>query len=167
MRNPTPQTLVISLLLTAMAMFGAGAITHRYLYPPVTEVIHTNDEDEAKGVLIAFLNALYHKDYALAAATYGGDYAALQDWNPDVGPDDYAKLWERGCTTNGLQCLEPRNIVFASQPAPTLFTFHVWFNSPDSPQTFALPNGRDMFDLTVTKATANDYFVETPPPYHP
>jgi hypothetical protein len=167
MRTITSSTLAISLLLTATVMFGAGLITHRYLHPPVTHTIHTSDADEAKGALITFLNALHHKDYALAAATYGGDYAQLQDWNPDVAPTSYTTLWERGCTTNGLHCLEPRNIVFASQPGPTLFTFNVWFNSPDSPQTFAFPDGRSMFALTVIKDETNGYLVETPLPYQP
>jgi hypothetical protein len=67
--------------------------------------------DYARDALGAYFGALYAGNYADAAALYGGPYEILAGWNPDVAPYAQARLFQRGCEQNGLQCLRLKRIV--------------------------------------------------------
>jgi hypothetical protein len=45
--------------------------------------------------------------------------------------DDYATLFQRGCTSSGLRCLKIRTIVREEQVSPTEFSFVVEFINDD------------------------------------
>jgi len=79
----------------------------------------------AEAVLAEFLGALSGCDYELAAEFYGGSYGVLRNWNPDLDPKAVARLWERGCTRNGLQCLKLRRVVATSVEADGIYQFEV------------------------------------------
>lgn len=82
-------------------------------------------EPAAEAVLVEFLAALSGGDFEQAARLYGGTYGVLENWNPDLDPDAVAGLWERGCTRNGLQCLELRRVVASAVDADGTHRFEV------------------------------------------
>jgi hypothetical protein len=125
-----------------------------------------SDIDLAEDALIGFLGALHDRDYAKAIPLYGGSYDVMRDWNPDTDPSDHLKLWQRACEENGLNCLDIRNIRFASRPDDQTFIFHVWFTNRDGYSEFTPFNGQSMFDFTVRK-TSGAYRVLTTPIYTP
>ena len=47
---------------------------------------------EAENAIMSFFSAVSSGDYAAADDYYGGTYAALQEWNPDLDPIDLALL---------------------------------------------------------------------------
>lgn len=68
------------------------------------------DSEKARQSLVDFFQLLHAGQYQAAAELYAGDYQWLIDSNPDVPAADAAALLERGCTQNGLVCLEVLNI---------------------------------------------------------
>ena len=67
---------------------------------------------ETHDVLVNFLTLLHNGKYAEAAPLYGGDYEALQVFNPEIDPADKAALWTWACDNQLLQCLEVRSATF-------------------------------------------------------
>jgi len=90
-----------------------------------------NDLERAREVLTSYFSLLHDGRYSEAIHYYGGTYDILRDWNPDVDEDDYAALFKRGCTSNGLRCLRIKTIVRKEEVSPTEFTFTVEFINDD------------------------------------
>ena len=67
---------------------------------------------EAQAVLVNFLTLLHEKKYGEAVPLYGGEYEALQVFNPEIAPDDHLSLWTWACDNRLLQCLEVRSATF-------------------------------------------------------
>jgi hypothetical protein len=89
------------------------------------------DIDRAREALTNYFAALHGKRFAEAAQLYGGSYLELAGYNPRVPPDDHVKLLENGCTENGFQCLEIREVLKAETVSPTEFSFVVEFKNED------------------------------------
>lgn len=83
--------------------------------------------DAARQALNTFFALLNAGRYGEAVAYYGGPYDMLQVWNPDIARDDYAALFQAGCTANGLRCLPVRNVVREQQTAAGEYQFVVEF----------------------------------------
>lgn len=93
-------------------------------------------EQGAAQALSDYFTYLHEGEYKKAAALYGGSYDDLAAMNPDLDPDDLQALWERGCTSNGLQCLLPETIILEEYRGGVYF-FRVSFLAPDG-STFVL-----------------------------
>ncbi len=85
----------------------------------------------AREALTSYFSLLHAGRYSEATHYYGGTYDILRDWNPDVDEDDYATLFKRGCTSNGLRCLRIRIIAREEEISPTEFGFIVEFINDD------------------------------------
>jgi hypothetical protein len=107
------------------------AVPVREPWEAITPTPPTPDVEGARQALIAFFSLLHAQRYGEALHHYGGSYDILRDWNPDVSEDDYATLFQRGCTSNGLRCLKIRTIVREEQVSPTEFSFVVEFINDD------------------------------------
>jgi len=81
----------------------------------------------AQDALESFFTLLSHGAYEQAAALYGGDYKELHSMNPVIPADEYASLWKNGCTANGYQCLEIKDVLKASVDEQGIFHFIVEF----------------------------------------
>lgn len=86
-------------------------------------------------VLQNYLTALYEGNYQVAASFYGGSLDLLRQLNPQVNPDDKAKLLEQACKQNGFQCLQVKSITTSQRPTPYEYEFFVEFQTADG-QTF-------------------------------
>lgn len=86
--------------------------------------------EAAQEALVDYFAALHQGQYSQAVDLYGGSYENLIAMNPQIAPDDFAALWESGCTLNGLQCLPVRSATLKEQGDNT-FVFTVEFNNPD------------------------------------
>jgi heat shock protein HslJ len=98
---------------------------------PIEVSPEQEDEEAAQETLVRFFSLLNEGQYSQAAALYGGDYATLTEWNPDLDPSDQAGLWEKGCTMNGLQCLAVRQILATEQISDDSYRCTVQFQNPD------------------------------------
>jgi hypothetical protein len=85
---------------------------------------------QARTTLTQFYDSLAAGRYAEAAASYGGSYETMIDWNRDVPVDDHIKLIEAACTRQ-LRCLPIKQIVSAEQLSSTEWRFLVEFANPD------------------------------------
>jgi hypothetical protein len=85
----------------------------------------------AADTLAWFLEALASGDYPAAADLYGGPWAILEDWNPDVDPADHAALLARGCEINGLQCRPVFSIAWMARGEGGVAEFSVTFATDD------------------------------------
>jgi hypothetical protein len=146
--------------------FCLGMQDEKTLRPAVTNyVVEPNDQSIGKEAIIDFLASLHDKDYSKAVIAFGGDYGELRNWNPDIAPTDLAALWKAGCELNGLQCLEIRNLAFASQPDSDTIIYNIWFSNPDKITEFKDPqSGATFFKFTV-KRIDGKLLVITPPVY--
>jgi exonuclease VII small subunit len=77
-----------------------------------------------------FLTAERSGDYGTAASLYGGEYAVLVDWNPDVDPTDHVALLQAGCE-NQLRCELVVSRVLAGAAQDDGFEFYLEFDTPD------------------------------------
>lgn len=91
----------------------------------------TVKNNQAAQTLRAFFDHLVQGDYEVAANFYGGSYETLVAFNPDLEPDDYSELWQRGCQVNGLQCLPVRTATFNKVTSKGEYIFTVEFSNPD------------------------------------
>ena len=96
------------------------------IYPPAPKGI-----DYARDALRGYFGALYAGRYADAVRLYGGTYEILAGWNPDLPARDQARLFERGCTQNGLQCLRLKRIAVERAVSSGEFHFTVEFLNDD------------------------------------
>jgi hypothetical protein len=138
-------------------------------------VFAVQEGDAAHQALEDFFQALNRADYASADALYRGEYGTLAGWNPDVDPQDHAKLWERGCQQNGLRCLSVRSASLIDQSGDT-FIFNVEFNNPDgalfvrgpccgADETEMPPESQ--FEFHVVKTAEGKFLVADLPVYVP
>ena len=141
--------------------------------PPPTALPSTMAE--AHDVLLNFLTLLQTGKYAEAVPLYGGDYEALQVFNPGISPDDKAALWTWACDNRLLQCLEVRSATFKNLSGDS-YVFQVEFSNPDGSLFVLGPccgaNETEMppisqFEYTVSRNTEHRYVVMNPPPYVP
>ena len=141
--------------------------------PPPTTLPSTMAE--AHDVLLNFLTLLHTGKYAEAVPLYGGDYEALQVFNPGISPDDKAALWTWACDNRLLQCLEVRSATFKNLSGDS-YVFQVEFSNPDGSLFVLGPccgaNETEMppisqFEYTVSRNTEHRYVVMNPPPYVP
>ena len=141
--------------------------------PPPTTLPSTMAE--AHDVLLNFLTLLHTGKYAEAVPLYGGDYEALQVFNPGISPDDNAALWTWACDNRLLQCLEVRSATFKNLSGDS-YVFQVEFSNPDGSLFVLGPccgaNETEMppisqFEYTVSRNTEHRYVVMNPPPYVP
>ena len=159
------------MLWTALAL--ASCANPSSTQPASTSLPST--ASEAHDVLVDFLALLHTKKYAEAAPLYGGDYEALQVFNPEIDRSDPTALWTWVCNNQLLQCLEVRSAVFKEQVGDA-YIFEVEFNNPDGSQFVLGPccgaNETEMppvsqFEFTVTRDADGRFIVMNTPPYVP
>jgi hypothetical protein len=119
---------------------------------------------EAREALASFFSLLHDGQYGQAISYYGGDYEVLREWNPDVPGDDLAKLFENGCTVNGLQCVEIKTVLQALETSPGLYTFTVEFAEDDG--RLFTRGTESQFTYTVRKVNES-FLVQELPVYIP
>ena len=85
------------------------------------------DVSTAQATLESFFTLLAHGAYEQAAGLYEGDYEGLRSMNFAIPADDYASLWKNGCTSNGYQCLEVKDVLKTSMDEQSIFHFIVEF----------------------------------------
>lgn len=107
------------------------AVPVREPWEAITPTPPTPDVESTREALIAFFSLLHAERYGEAVNYYGGTYEILRDWNPDVDEDDYAALFKRGCTSNGLKCLGIGTIIREEEVSPTEVIFIVEFMNDD------------------------------------
>jgi hypothetical protein len=128
-----------------------------------------NDVDMAQETLARYFALLSQGRYAEAVGLYVGPYDVLQEWNPTADPEEYAGLFEKGCTANGLHCLPVKQIIVGETASEGRFSFTVTFENPDGSLFVLDPEGavpRSEFDYTVVRLD-DGYFVEELPVYAP
>lgn len=142
----------------------------------VTGMATDPNEETACQALTEFLNALNSGDYASADKLYGGSYDVLTGYNPDLDPADHAALLERGCTTNGLNCLLLKSATFDQVINNYEFVFTVELQNRDGSRFEIGPCcGEDDTDFTPTTdftftviwMDEGQYQVMDLPPYTP
>jgi hypothetical protein len=135
--------------------------------PPETgaAVGEMDDRIQAREALQSFFGLLHDGRYAEAVSYYGGDYELLRDWNPTIARDDPARLFEKGCTVNGLQCLPVKIIVGEQARSAGEVRFTVEFMA-DNGSTFARSRSATQFEYTVRKVEGR-FLVQELPVYVP
>lgn len=102
----------------------------------------TEEAALAQEALVTFFDKLAAGRYAEVADYFGGDYAALIGWNPDVDQSDYATLWRNGCSINGLNCLATRSVTVVDAMTGDQYLFSVEFSTREGDK-FVLRPGPD------------------------
>ena len=130
---------------------------------------------EAHDVLVNFLTLLHTKNYAQAVPFYGGEYEALQVFNPEIDSADYVALWTWACDNQLLQCLELRSATFKELRGDT-YIFQVEFNNLDGSLFVRGPccgatesemPSVSQFEFRVSRNADGAFIVMDPPPYVP
>jgi hypothetical protein len=162
--------LFITILLVSCV---AQPITLTSTQPAPTSLPST--ASEAHDVLVDFLTLLHTKNYAEAAPLYGGEYEALQVFNPEIDPGDHVALWTWACDNQLLQCLEVRSATFKKLIGDS-YVFQVEFSNPDGSLFVLGPccgaNETEMppvsqFEFTVGRNADGRFVVMNTPPYVP
>ncbi len=122
---------VRGLLLGIVTIAAALAAACGLARPTAGEPTDASWAAEAESTLTAYFAALHEGRYANAAALYAGSYGVLLDSNPDVDPQDHARLFERWCTQNGGQCLRVRSVVSRQAVSQDEMQFVVQFSGED------------------------------------
>lgn len=78
-----------------------------------------------------FFQALYLGEYDAAADLYGGSYAVLENYNPDLDPGVRPLLWERACQVNGFVCLPAKEIIEVKTISRGKYEVSISFQTPD------------------------------------
>ncbi len=130
---------------------------------------------EAHDALVDFLSLLHAGNYGDAVPLYGGEYAQLQVFNPEIDPADHVALWTWAGDHQLLQCLEVRSATFEKLVGDS-YIFQVEFNNPDGSLFVLGPccgaNETEMppmsqFEYTVSRNVEHRYVVMNTPPYVP
>lgn len=159
----------VGVLLIIVFLVSCGAPTQ----PAPTSLPST--ADEARSVLVNFLTLLHNGDYAGAAPLYGGEYEALQVFNPAIDINDHSALWAWVCDNQLLQCLEVRSVTFLELVGDS-YIFQVEFSNPDGSLFVLGPccgaNETEMppvsqFEFTVSRTAEGGFVVMNAPPYVP
>ena len=134
-----------------------------------------SEADQARATLMEFLSLLNTGKYEEAIPLYGGEYEALQVFNPEIETSDRLALWSWACDNRLLQCLAVRSATLLHQEGDT-YVFQVEFNNPDGSLFVLGPccgaNETEMppesqFEFTVTKNAEGRFVVLNTPPYVP
>jgi hypothetical protein len=164
---------IIGLLLFQVLLLGSVAGCGQMPTPTPTS---TAGEAQASRALMTFFDLLSEGRYSEATEYYGGHYEQLQAWNPQVDPNDHARLFENGCKSNGLQCLKIRKITTTQQLSVDEHKFTVEFANQDGTLFQQGPccgasetqqPVKTQFDYTVRKVNDDRYQVEELPVYVP
>ncbi|HEX6269694.1 MAG TPA: hypothetical protein VFZ43_05635, partial [Anaerolineales bacterium] len=133
------------------------------------------DADEARDTLFSFLMLLNTGKYDEAVSLYGGEYEALQVFNPEIEPEDHVALWAWACENQLLQCLQVRSATLQHQEGDT-YVFQVEFSNPDGSLFILGPCcGADetemppvsQFEYKVARTAEGRFVVMELPPYVP
>lgn len=136
----------------------------------------TEEAALAQEALVTFFDKLAAGRYAEAADYFGGDYAALTGWNPDVDRSDYATLWRNGCSINGLNCLATRSVTAVDAMTGDQYLFSVEFSTREGERFVLGPccgvteteqPPQSLFDIRVVLGDDGRYRVIDLPPYTP
>lgn len=92
-------------LLIALLAGGCGTQSYPISVEPATD----GNVELARQALVSFFDRLSVGDYGGASEWYGGSYAVLAGYNPDVGLENHEELFRNACTLNGFQCLPVRS----------------------------------------------------------
>ena len=130
----------------------------------------------ARQTLINYFSALSLGDFSEAVRLYGGGYQTLRDNNPDLPADDFARLFEAGCTKNGFVCnLSIQSEVGVAPISPDSFRFSLELQNPDGSLFILGPCCGEseaefihtsQFDFIIQKVDGQ-FFVVTLPVYIP
>lgn len=135
----------------------------------VSPVFSLDDLERARESLFSYLSLLHAGRYAEAVKLYGGSYDILRDWNPALDSNDYAALFENGCETNGLMCLDVAGFLLKEVASPHEFKFNVEFITEDGSLFVSgsetLPQSQFVF--TVSKDEDGKFLVQDLPVYVP
>ncbi len=93
--------------------------------------------EQASAALQSYFQSLSEGRYADAVNLYGGSYEGLSGFNPDVSLQEHDRLFELGCTVNGLQCLKLNEILQSTKLDDDTYQFMVTFTGRDG-QVFVL-----------------------------
>jgi hypothetical protein len=138
----------------------------------------SNDQSHlatAQSTLESFFALLAHGAYEQAASLYGGDYEVLRSLNAAIPADNYASLWENGCSLNGYQCLEIKDIINANLDQQGIFHITVEFKLSNGDLLVVGPccgadatqmPPRSQFEFTVRR-TKGVFLVQEPPIFVP
>jgi len=123
---------------------------------------------QARAALLTYFSVLHSQDYNEVIYFYGGSYGLLRDWNPTVDPNDFAALFENGCTINGLMCLEARTVVQEEEISSHEFKFVVEFLNEDGSLFVSGPetSPQSQFTYTVMKVDIR-FLIQDLPVYVP
>ncbi|HLF74421.1 MAG TPA: hypothetical protein VI524_08755 [Anaerolineales bacterium] len=123
----------------------------------------------AQEALLTYFSLLHDGNYSEAVALFSGSYGLLRDWNPGIDPNDYAALFENGCTINGLMCLQVLNVIHEEQISPEEFKFTVEFMNEDGSLFVSGPETtpQSQFIFTVLKDEDGKFLVQDSPVYTP
>lgn len=134
-----------------------------------------SEAGEARAALVDFLALLNTGRYEEAVPLYGGEYEALQVFNPQIAPADHVALWSWVCENRLLQCLQTRSVGLVHEDGDT-YVFQVEFTNPDGSLFVLGPccgaNETEMppqsqFEYTVMKTAEGKFVVMNTPPYVP
>jgi hypothetical protein len=90
-----------------------------------------NGSSQAESVLVEYFRTLSLGEYKAASDLFGGGYAVLEEYNPDLNPADKAGLLERACTINGFVCLPVLKVGSVEPLSDSVFLVVVSFQNPD------------------------------------
>ena len=158
-KKPQLLRLMLGLSLVLVSSLGCGGSSTE-----TPETGASTSLEAAREALAAFFSLLHAGQYGQATSYYGGDYEVLREWNPDVPGDDLAKLFENGCTVNGLQCVEIKTVLQALETSPGLYTFNVEFAEDDG--SLFTRGTQSQFTYTVRKVDEG-FLVQELPVYTP
>ena len=132
-------------------------------------VFSLDDLEQAREVLFSYLSSLHAGRYAEAVNLYGGSYEILRDWNPALDPNDYTALFESGCETNGLMCLDLAGFLLKEVASPHEFKFNVEFITEDCSLfvSGSETSPQSKFVFTVSKDENGKFLVQDLPVYAP
>jgi len=163
----------ILLLLFVVILIGCNP--QAISTPLPTQTALPSTPSEAYEVLVDFLTLLHESNYPEAVPLYGGDYEALQVFNPEIDPADHIALWSWACDCRLLQCLEVRSVEFDYSSGDS-YVFQVEFSKPDGSLFVRGPCcGADetemppvsQFQFTVDRTADGSFIVMDTPPYVP
>jgi len=132
-------------------------------------VFSLDDLGQVRESLFSYLSSLHAGRYAKAVNLYGGSYDILRDWNPAIDPNDYAALFESGCETNGLMCLDLAGFLLKEVVSPYEFEFNVEFINEDGSLfvSGSETSPQSQFVFTVSKDENGKFLVQDLPVYAP
>lgn len=88
-------------------------------------------EQLAAETIQSFFQVLYEEDYQRASDLYGGSYAVLENYNPDLDPGNRPQLWKRACQVNGFVCLPVKKVIEVKTISRGKYEVSVSFQTPD------------------------------------